>query len=108
MLDADFFRDVLPSEIARKMKDNAEGVVTVEIRLHGGGQYTVASWAVTDTALLLDVYPEKGPATRIPAPERKAGAPLADLDRVALAYSAIRRVIITTRRARKDIRFRVD
>lgn len=106
MFDAAFFRNVLPSQITQKAKDSAEGVVTVEIHLHAGGQYTVASIVnVTDAAVIIEVYPERGPARQTPAAERKQGGPLADLDRIALAYSSISRVVITTRRARKDIGF---
>lgn len=78
-MDAAFFRDVLPSHIRQKAKDSAEGVVTVEIHLHVvGGLYTVASILdATDSARIIKVYPERGPARRTPAAERKLGAPMA-------------------------------
>lgn len=106
MFDAEFFRTVLQRHITQKAKDSREGVVTLEIHLQFGALYTVSDIIeAADAALIVEVYPDRGPAKKTGEGERKLGAPLFELDRVALAYSAISQVVITTRRARKDVGF---
>jgi len=108
VFDAEFFRTVLPAQITEKSKHSSEGVVSVELHVHAGGTYLLNSIIdASDTALVVDVYPERGPARKNPAEERKLGTSQFDMDRIAVPYSAISQVVITTRRARNDIGFHV-
>lgn len=107
MFTADFFRNDLPKHITEKSKHSREGVVTVELHMQFGGRYVLASIVESaNAALVVEVYPETGPPAKNPEEERALGAPQFDLDRIALAYSSISQVVITTRRSRKEIGFR--
>jgi hypothetical protein len=107
MFTADFFRNDLPKHITEKSKHSREGVVTVELHIQFGGRYVLASILESaDAALVIEAYPETGSPSKNPEEERALGAPQFDLDRIALAYSSISHVVITTRRARKEIGFR--
>jgi hypothetical protein len=76
--------------------------VAFELHLHDT-KYLVASIVEAgDAALVIEIYPEKGSMKKHPKDERALGAPLYDLDRVAIAYGTITRVVMTTRKTTKD------
>ena len=102
MFTADFFRTVLPKHISEKSKHSPEGVVTVELHVQFDTTYTIASFVeAADDGLIIETYPEKGSARKNPKEERELGAPQFDFDRIAVSYSTINRVVITTRRTTK-------
>ena len=108
MFNSEFFRDVLTKHVTEKAKHSAEGAVTVELHLQFGGHYVVGSIVdAGDALLIVDVYPETGAPKKTPAPERQLGAPLFELDRIAIAYTSISQVVITTRKTRKDTGFHI-
>ena len=95
MLDAAFFREQLPREVSRKGKEGIDQP-TVIVRLNSGVSYNVASLGeISDGWVVLEVYPERRSARRHNVEDRKGGAPLFDLDRVAVAFNAVATVVVT-------------
>ncbi len=66
MFTADFFRTALQKHITEKSKHSAEGVVTVELYVHDIRYVISRIVEAHEGALIVEVYPEKGPPKKRP------------------------------------------
>jgi len=106
MFDKDFFENSLPQHVQAKAAESADQP-SVQIKLHNGRTYSVASIKEKGPGwLVLVVYPPKGKRMRQhSAADRKGGTPRFDLDRVAVAYNNISEVTVTLEAKSKGIGF---
>ena len=101
MFDKEFFETTLPAQVGKKAKESAEP--TLIIQLLTGQDYSVNRIVEVGLGwIALMVYPpgHKSPRKNT-AEDRKAGAPLFDLDVVMVPFGSIGLVVVTTERQRK-------
>jgi hypothetical protein len=95
MFDRAFFETSLDAHVQAKRKCAADGSASVML----ASDETIHVWSVEevgDTFAVFEIFPRKGKARATGKEERKSGAPLFDLDRLALPYSVIGGVEVTT------------
>ena len=107
MINADYFSRQLPADAAAK---GSEGIdqPTVEVHLGDGTFYRVnRTIEVTDEWVVLEVWPV-GRLKKHDKEDRTTGAPLFKLDRIAVPYHVITRVVLTLRPKADDVGFKTS
>ena len=107
MFDETFFTTSLPEHITAKGMGSADQPA-VHVTLRSGQEYKVGR--VLDVGpqwVVLEVYPPDGkPPRPSSAQAQQTGAPLHDLDRLAVAYEYIVLVRVTLESKPRDLGFR--
>src|SRR6266571_2950142 len=107
MFDETFFKTSLPQHIKAKETESADRP-SVCVTLRNGQQYTIGRiLEVSPQWVMCEVYPPDGkPPRQHSAQAQQAGAPLHDLDRLAIAYEYIVLVMVTLEPKPRDLGFR--
>ena len=107
MFDATFFQTSLPAHITAKGTASADEP-SVHVKLRSGQEYKVGRiLEVTPQWVMFEVYPPDGKPPRPSSTQaQQAGAPLHDLDRLAVAYEYIVLVMVTLESKPRDLGFR--
>lgn len=107
MFDETFFTTSLPEHITAKGTESADQPA-VYVTLRSGQEYKVGRVLdVSPRWVVFEVYPPDGkPPRPSSAQGQQAGAPLHDLDRLAVAYEYIVLVRVTLEPKPRDLGFR--
>ena len=107
MFDETFFQTSLPAHIKAKETESVDQPV-VHMTLRSGQKYKVGRiLEVTPQWVMFEVYPPDGKAPRSYSTQAQhAGAPVHDLDRLAVAYEYIVLVMVTLEPKPRDLGFR--
>jgi hypothetical protein len=107
MFDATFFTTSLPEHITAKGTESADQPA-IYLTLRSGQEYKVGRVLdVSPQWVVLEVYPPDGKPPRLSSAQaQQAGAPLYDLDRLAIAYEYIVLVRVTLEPKPRDLGFR--
>jgi len=98
LFNREFFETDLSKHCDEKRKFSHDGSVSVRMKLTNAVEMSVLTVRqVTDSYVVFEIYPLKGNLRKHTKEDRAQGAPVHDLDRVAVAYSMIAEVEITTR-----------
>ena len=106
MFDETFFKTSLPEHIKAKGTENADQP-SVHVTLRNGQKYKIGRILdVSPQWVICEVYPPDGKLPRQhSAQAQQAGAPLHDLDRLAIAYEYIVLVMVTLEPKPRDLGF---
>jgi hypothetical protein len=107
VFDETFFKTSLPEHIKAKGTESADQP-SVHVTLRNGQAYKIGRvLEVSPQWVLCEVYPPDGkPPRQYSAQAQQVGAPLHDLDRLAIAYEYIVLVIVTLEPKPRDLGFR--
>jgi hypothetical protein len=107
VFDETFFKISLPEHIKAKGTESA-GQPSVHVTLRNGQAYKIGRiLEVSLQWVMCEVYPPDGkPPRQHSAQAQQAGAPLDDLDRLAIAYEYIVLVMVTLEPKPRDLGFR--
>jgi hypothetical protein len=107
VFDETFFQTSLPAHIKAKETESA-GQPCVHVTLRNGQEYKIGQiLEVSPQWVMCDVYPPDGkPPRQHSAQAQHAGAPVHDLDRLAIAYEYIVLVKVTLEPKPRDLGFR--
>ena len=107
MFDEIFFKTSLPEQIKAKGAESGDQP-SVHVTLRNGQAYKIGRiLEVSPQWVLCEVYPPDGRSPRQHSAQAKqAGAPLHDLDRLAIAYEYIVLVLVTLEPKPRDLGFR--
>ena len=107
MFDETFFKTSLPEHIKGKETESGSQP-SVHVKLRNGQEYKIGRiLEVSPQWVLCEVYPPDGkPPRQHSTQAQQAGAPLHDLDRLAIAYEYIVLVLVTLEPKPRDLGFR--
>ena len=107
MFDETFFKTSLPEHMKAKGTESADQP-SVHVQLRNGQEYKIGRiLEVSPQWVMCEVYPPDGkPPRQSSAQAQHAGAPLHDLDRLAIAYEYIVLVMVTLEPKPRDLGFR--
>jgi hypothetical protein len=107
VFDETFFATSLPEHITAKGTESADQPA-VYVTLRSGQEYKVGRvMDVSPQWVVFEIYPPNGKPPRLSnAQAQQAGAPLHDLDRLAVAYEYIVLVRVTLEPKPRDLGFR--
>jgi hypothetical protein len=98
LFNREFFETDLIRHCDEKRKYSHDGSVSVRLKLTNAVEMSVlVIKQVTDSYVVFEVFPLKGSLRKHTKDDRTQGAPIFDLDRIAVPYSMIAEVEITTR-----------
>ena len=107
MFDEHFFQTSLPAHLKTKETESMDQP-SVHVTLRNGQAYKIGRiLEVSPQWVMCEIYPPDGkPPRQHSAQAQQVGAPLHDLDRVAIAYEYIVSVLVTLEPKSRDLGLR--